>query len=242
VRLVDLSAAAALYVEEPEERRSRSADGVLYRARIGITARVRGQIPRPKTFLIQDGPRDRGRHGSTTSRSTRPGSSGSLRQRAHLHSFSMVGAVIIPPPDCCVRMGGEPAVPQSAESPVFAFLTHVRLDATQVCGGRETGLPMNDMTSMQGFGIEKPARPEATVETDAILDVSGSGSRISLDGPIPFELQHQATIPRCTAGQYRHIRQGWSRKDVLVAVVRRDAAGRSHGDLIPGDVRVLARD
>jgi DNA helicase HerA-like ATPase len=99
---------------------------------------------------------------------------------------------------------------------------------------------MNDMTGMHGFGHAlTTASVDANVEIGRVLDVSGGGSQITLDGPILTMLQASSDPTVATAGNIgSHIKvlvgDRW-----LVAVVRTMRLAEADGDLILADVDFL---
>jgi hypothetical protein len=99
---------------------------------------------------------------------------------------------------------------------------------------------MNDMTGMQGFGraIES-ATLDATVEIGRVLEVSGSGSRITLDGPILTMLSNSDDPTVATAGNIgSHIKIKLDNR-WLVGIVRTMRLAEADGDLILADIDFL---
>lgn len=99
---------------------------------------------------------------------------------------------------------------------------------------------MNDMTGMQGFGRAlETASLDASIEIGRVLDVSGSGSQITLDGPILTMLQGSSDPTVATAGNIgSHIKVLVDRQ-WLIAVVRAMRLAEADGDLILADVDFL---
>jgi hypothetical protein len=99
---------------------------------------------------------------------------------------------------------------------------------------------MNDLTGMHSFDRAlESASPNATVEIGRVLDVSGSGSRITLDGPILAMLSGNTDPAVATAGNIgSHVKIRVDRR-WLVAVVRTLRLAEADGDLILADVDFL---
>jgi len=96
---------------------------------------------------------------------------------------------------------------------------------------------MNDLTGMHGFGHAAGSTPlDATVEIGRVIDVSGSGSRITLDGPILNMLSDSEDPAISTAGNIgNHVKVSVGRR-WLVAIVRTMKLAEADGDLILADV------
>lgn len=96
---------------------------------------------------------------------------------------------------------------------------------------------MNDMTGMHDFSRAKDARAlDASVEIGRVLDVAGSGSRISLDGTILAMMQDNEDPALATAGNIGSHVKVVVGKRWLVAVVRTMRLTEADGDLIVADV------
>jgi len=99
---------------------------------------------------------------------------------------------------------------------------------------------MNDMTGMHGFGQAlESAALNASVEIGRVLEVSGSSSQITLDGPI-LSMLHASSDPAvATAGNIgSHVKVLVGRL-WLVAVVRALRLAEADGDLVLADVDFL---
>ena len=99
---------------------------------------------------------------------------------------------------------------------------------------------MNDMSRMQGLvqAIEQGAAA-SSIEIGRILDVSGSGSRLTLDGPILTLLQDSSDSALAMAGNigsHVKIRVG---RSWLIGVVRSMRLAEAESDLILADVEFL---
>lgn len=99
---------------------------------------------------------------------------------------------------------------------------------------------MNDMTGMHDFGRAlETASLDATVEIGRVLEVSGGGSRVTLDGPILAMLQGSTDPTLATAGNIgSHVKVRLDGR-WLVAVVRAMRLAEADGDLILADVDFL---
>ena len=99
---------------------------------------------------------------------------------------------------------------------------------------------MNDMTGMQAFGQAMDAGAmDVSVEIGRVLNVSGGGSQITLDGPILAMLNASPDPSIATAGNLgSHIKLKVGRC-WLVAVVRAMRLAEADGDLILADVEFL---
>ena len=99
---------------------------------------------------------------------------------------------------------------------------------------------MNDMTGMQSFGQALQSTSlDSRVEIGRVLDVSGSGAKITLDGPILTMMQSSDDPVLASAGNIgSHIKLMVDRR-WLVAVVRTMRLAEADGDLILADVDFL---
>ena len=99
---------------------------------------------------------------------------------------------------------------------------------------------MNDMTGMQGFGRAlESAALDANVEIGRVLEVSGSGSRITLDGPILSMLSGSDDPTIATAGNIgSHVKVMLDNR-WLVGIVRTMRLAEADGDLIVADIDFL---
>ncbi len=99
---------------------------------------------------------------------------------------------------------------------------------------------MNDMTGMQSFGRAlESAALDANVEIGRVLEVSGSGSRITLDGPILSMLSGSDDPTIATAGNIgSHVKVMLDNR-WLVGIVRTMRLAEADGDLIVADIDFL---
>jgi uncharacterized protein len=99
---------------------------------------------------------------------------------------------------------------------------------------------MNDMTGMQGFGRAlESAALDANVEIGRVLEVSGSGSRITLDGPILSMLSASDDPTVAAAGNIgSHVKVMLDNR-WLVGIVRTMRLAEADGDLILADIDFL---
>jgi len=99
---------------------------------------------------------------------------------------------------------------------------------------------MNDMTGMQGFGRAlESAALDANVEIGRVLEVSGSGSRITLDGPILSMLGASDDPTVAAAGNIgSHVKVMLDNR-WLVGIVRTMRLAEADGDLILADIDFL---
>ena len=99
---------------------------------------------------------------------------------------------------------------------------------------------MNDMTGMHGFGRAlESAALDANVEIGRVLEVSGSGSRITLDGPILSMLSASDDPTVAAAGNIgSHVKVMLDNR-WLVGIVRTMRLAEADGDLILADIDFL---